>query len=120
MQLQEPVDGDAQVFSPDLIAGKLRTTKGEIASTLGLSRDAIARTTRSSDPKSPDTASAHGGDTEPRGVLQRRSAASGLRAWFRSETLPGFAGKTPNQLVREGNAKHVHAHLDRVMAGGYA
>ena len=41
-------------------------------------------------------------------------------AWFRSEALPGCAGVTPGQLVRQGKASLVHAHLDRIMAGGYA
>ncbi len=41
-------------------------------------------------------------------------------ARFRSETLPGFAGLTPDQLVRQGKVALVHAHLDRIMAGGYA
>ena len=29
-------------------------------------------------------------------------------------------GATPGGLVREGRAEHVHACLDRIMAGGYA
>ena len=33
---------------------------------------------------------------------------------------PGFGGATPDQLLREGKAEHVHAYLDRIMAGGYA
>ena len=41
-------------------------------------------------------------------------------ARFRSEALPGFGGMTAGQLVREGNAHMVRAHLDRIMAGGYA
>lgn len=118
MQLQELVDGGGQVFSPSLIAGELRTTKAEIASTLGLSREAVTRASR-----------IQGRKTQTRlremvEILRRVESYSGATplvayAWFRSETLPGFAGKTPDQLVREGNAKHVHAHLDRIMAGGY-
>lgn len=46
MQLQDLVDRDAQEFSPARIAGALRTTKAEIAATLGLSRDALSRTAR--------------------------------------------------------------------------
>ena len=119
MQLQELVDKDSRAFSPSLIAGELRTTKAEIASTLGLSREALTRTSR-----------IQGRKTQTRlremvEILHRVESYSGAPplvayAWFRSETLPGFAGKTPHQLVREGNAKHVHAHLDRIMAGGYA
>ena len=44
MLLQELVED--QVFSPTLIAGALRTTKSEIASTLGLGRDAFSRASR--------------------------------------------------------------------------
>ena len=40
--------------------------------------------------------------------------------WFRSEPLPGFAGMTPCQLVRDGKADGVHAYLDQVLDGGYA
>lgn len=119
MQLQELVDRGGQVFSPSLIAGELRTTKAEIASTLGLSREAVTRASR-----------IQGRKTQTRlremvEILRRVESYNGAPplvayAWFRSETLPGFAGKTPDQLVREGNAKHVHAHLDRIMAGGYA
>ena len=46
MQLPELVDGDLQVFSPARLAGVLRTTKAEIAGTLGLSRDALSRASR--------------------------------------------------------------------------
>ena len=41
-------------------------------------------------------------------------------AWFHAEPLPGFGGATANLLLREGRAKHVHAYLDRLAAGGYA
>ena len=59
------------------------------------------------------------------GILRRVEDYAGCSAlvayaWFRSEALPGFAGLTPDRLVREGKASYVHAHLDRVMAGGYA
>ena len=46
MQLQEIVDQGSQAFSPSLIASELRTTKAEIASTLGLSRKALTRSSR--------------------------------------------------------------------------
>ena len=40
-------------------------------------------------------------------------------AWFRSEALPGFGGKTADELVREGHASYVHSYLDRLIAAGY-
>ena len=57
-------------------------------------------------------------------ILNRVGAETGsplaAYAWFRAEPLPGFGGTTPDQLVRDGKADHVHAFLDRIMAGGYA
>ena len=119
MQLQELVDRDEQVFSPARIAGELRTTKAEIADTLGLSRDALSRTARIRATKTQTRL------REMVEILHRVEGYTGspplvAYAWFRSEALPGFAGLTPDQLVRQGKADRVHAHLDRIMAGGYA
>ena len=116
MRFQEFVDD--QVFSPALIADALRTTKSEIAGTLGLGKDAFTRASRIRARK-----------TQVRlrqmlEILNRVEAATGsplaAYAWFRAEPLPGFGGATPDALVREGRAEHVHAYLDRIAAGGYA
>ena len=116
MQIQEFVRDDQ--FSPALIARALRTTQAEIADTLGLPRDALSRKTRVRAAKT---------QTRLRQMLEivHRVAEYGgsplaAYAWFRSERLPGFDGMTPQRLVREGHADWVHAHLDRVMDGGYA
>ena len=107
-----------QVFSPTLIAVALRTTKTEIAGTLGLGKDAFSRRSRIRARK-----------TQVRlrqmlEILNRVEAETGSAlaayAWFRGEPLPGFAGATPDLLLREGKADHVHAYLDRIMACGYA
>lgn len=116
MQFQEFVEN--QLFSPALVAAALRTTKSEIASTLGLGKDAFTRASRVRARK-----------TQARlrqmlEILNRVEAATGsplaAYAWFRAEPLPGFGGATPDQLLREGRADHVHIYLDRIMAGGYA
>ena len=116
MQFQDFVRN--QMFSPTLIADALRTTKAEIADTLGLAKDAFSRAERVKAKK-----------TQMRlrqmlEILHRVEEATGsplaAYAWFRAEPLPGFGGRTADQLVREGKAEYVHAHLDRIMAGGYA
>ena len=116
MHFQEFVED--QAFSPVLIANALRTTKSEIAGTLGLGRDAFSRTSRVRARK-----------TQMRlrqmlEILNRVEAELGSAlaayAWFRGEPLVGFGGATPDQLVREGKGDQVHAYLDRVRAGGYA
>ena len=99
-------------------ADRLRTTKSEIAGTLGLGKDAFTRASRVRARK-----------TQVRlrqmlEILNRVETATGsplaAYAWFRAEPLPGFGGATPDLLVREGKADQVHAYLDRIMAGGYA
>ena len=116
MRFQELVED--QVFSPVLIAAELRTTKAEIAGTLGLGRDALSRASRIRARK-----------TQVRlrqmlEILNRVEAETGsplaAYAWFRAEPLPGFGGATADLLLREGKAEHVRAYLDRVAAGGYA
>ena len=116
MQFREFVED--QVFSPTLIANALRTTKAEIAGTLGLGKDAFSRATRIRARKTQSRL------REMLEILNRVEAETGspigAYAWFRAEPLPGFGGMTPDRLVRDGRADHVHAYLDRVTAGGYA
>ena len=116
MEFQEFVEN--QIFSPALVATALRTTKTEIADTLGLGQDAFSRASRIRARKTQTRL------RQMLEILHRVSSYTGsdlaAYAWFRAEHLPGFGGMTPDQLVREGKANDVHAHIDRVMAGGYA
>ncbi len=119
MQLQVFVED--HVYSPGFIAGALRTTKSEIAGTLGHGKDAFsggsrirARKTRVRLGRMPEILS------HVEAVTGSTFAAYAAYAWFRGEPLPGFGMATPDLLVRDGNADQVHADLDRVMAGGYA
>ncbi len=116
MQFREFIED--QVFSPTLVADALRTTKSEIAGTLGLGKDAFSRATRVRARKTQTRL------RQMLEILNRVEAETGspiaAYAWFRAEPLPGFGGMTPDQLVRDGRIDHVHAYLDRVMAGGYA
>ena len=105
-------------FSPNAVARELRTTKAEIAHTLGLSPDALSRSSRIGAPKT---------QTRLRQMLEILNRVESLvgsalvaYAWFRSEPLPGFADMTPCQLVRDGKADGVHAYLDQVLEGGYS
>ncbi len=106
-----------EVLSPVLISDALRTTKAEIAGTLGLGPDVLSRASRLRERK-----------TQVRlrqllEVLHRVEAETGslitAYAWFRAEPLQGFGGATPALLLRHGKANQVHAYLDRIMAGGY-
>ena len=116
MRFEEFVDG--QIFSPTLIADALRTTKSEIAATLGLGKDAFARASRIRARKTQTRL------RQMLEILHRVETATGsplaAYAWFRAEPLTGFGGATPDRLLREGRGEEVHAYLDRVAAGGYA
>lgn len=108
-----------QVFSPALIATELRTTRRELAGTLGLGKDAFHG--------HPEDARARRSQTRQRQLVEilnrvepRVHSPIAAYAWFRSARLPGFAGATPALLVRDGKSEHVHAYLDRVALGGYA
>ena len=116
MQFDEFVED--QVFSPTLVADALRTTKSEIAGTLGLGKDAFTRASRVRARKTQIRL------RQMLEILNRVEEETGsplaAYAWFRSEPLPGFGGATPDQLLREGRADQVRAYLDRIMTGGYA
>lgn len=116
MRFQELVED--RFLSPTLIAAVLRTTKAEIASTLGLEPDALSCASQTRARK-----------TQVRlrqmlEILNRVEAETGsplaAYAWIRGEPLPGFGAATAGLLLREGRADHVHAHLNRLAAGGYA
>ena len=105
-------------FSPNRIAENLRTTESEVADTLGLGSDAFSK-----------TALIRAAKTQTRlremlEILNRIEPQAGsllaAYAWFRSEPLPGFGNRTPDQLVRDGEASKLHAYLDRIAAGGFA
>lgn len=105
-------------FAPGRIAEVLRTTKDEVAQTVGLGRDAVMRPERVASAK-----------TQKRlrqmveilnRVEPRFGSALLAYAWYRSEPLAGFAGLTAMQLVREGHAADVMDYIDAVEAGIHA
>lgn len=116
MQVEKLVED--RIFSPALIADELRTTRRELAGTLGLGTDAFTRAARIRARKT---------QMRLREVVEimnriepELDSPIAAYAWFRSARLPGFGGATPHMLVRDGKSEHVHAYLDRVAAGGYA
>ena len=54
-------------------------------------------------------------------VIEPRFGSAQLAcAWYQSEPLPGFGGRTAIQLVEEDRAREVLEYLDAVDAGVYA
>jgi len=105
-------------FAPGRIAEQLRTTRDEIAQTIGLGRDAVLRPERISSPRTQKRL------REMVELLNRVEPRFGSAliayAWYRSEPLAGFGGQTAMQLVREGRASDVMEYIDAVDAGVYA
>jgi hypothetical protein len=88
---------DHGLFAPVKIATALRTTSEEVARSAGLGRDAVQRKDRVRSDK-----------TQRRlremveiinKVEPRFGSALMAFAWYRSEPLPGFSGRTALQLV---------------------
>lgn len=105
-------------FEPRKIAAALRTSAEEVAMTVGLGKDALQRRTRISSDKTQRRL------RELIEVLNKVEPRFGSElmayAWFRSEPLPGFDGRTAMQLVQEGKAQQVLEYIDAVDAGVFA
>ncbi|MFO1105783.1 MAG: antitoxin Xre/MbcA/ParS toxin-binding domain-containing protein [Amaricoccus sp.] len=106
------------LFAPARIAAILRTTKDEIAHTVGLGRDALIRADRVQSPRTQRRL------REMVEILNRVEPRFGSAliayAWYRSEPLAGFGGLTAMQLVRDGRAAEVMDYVDAVDAGLHA
>lgn len=105
-------------FAPSRIAEALRTTRDEVARTVGLGRDAVMRPDRVASPRTQKRL------REMVEILNRIEPRFGSAliayAWYRSEPLTGFGGQTAMQLVREGRAAEVMDYVDAVEAGVHA
>jgi hypothetical protein len=105
-------------IAPDRLSGLLRITRSELAITLGLSRDAVSKTTRLQRPATQARL------REMVDILNRVRAWAGSPqqafAWYRSQPLPSFGDQTAEALVREGRAEAVRRYLDWIAVGGYA
>ncbi|MFT6253685.1 MAG: hypothetical protein ACJAW9_003634 [Sulfitobacter sp.] len=106
---------EAGQFEPRKIAAALRTSAEEIALTVGLGKDALQRRTRIGSDKTQRRL------RELVEVLNKVEPRFGSElmayAWYRSEPLPGFDGRTAMQLVQEGKAQQVLEYIDAVDAG---
>jgi hypothetical protein len=105
-------------FSPTRVAAALRTTREEVASSVGLGRDAVLR---------PDRIASVRTQQRLRHLVEilnrlepRFGSALIAYAWYRSEPLPGFEGRTAMQLVRDGRAEALMDYLDAIDAGVHA
>lgn len=106
------------IFAPRRIAETLRTSSEDVARSVGLGRDALQRKDRVGSDRTQRRL------REMVEVLNKVESRFGSEllayAWYRSEPLPGFSGRTAMQLVKEGLANDVLDYVDAVDAGVHA
>lgn len=106
------------LFEPRKIAAILRTSSEEVAMTVGLGKDALQRRTRINSAKTQRRLREL---VEVLNKVQPRFGSELMAyAWYRSEPLPGFDGRTAMQLVQDGKAQQVLEYVDAVDAGVFA
>ena len=116
MAIQSYADNGA--FAPRKIVDALRTTSDELARSLGLGKDAIQRKDRIASDRTQRRLRQM---VEVLNKVEPRFGSELMAyAWYRSEPLPGFDGRTAMQLVRDGKAQQVLDYIDAVDAGVFA
>jgi hypothetical protein len=115
--LAEVMASDGLVAT-DRLATQLHITKTELAGALGLSRDAVSKSSRL---RAPSTQARLRDGVE---IINRILGWSGSLpqafAWYRAQPIPSFGDQTAEDLVKEGRAEAVKRYLSRIAVGGYA
>ena len=100
------------------VAGSLGMSMSQLAETIGVRRETFYKKARSEAPKTQTRL------REMLEVLNRVSAWAGgelqAMAWYRSEPIPAFGGRTPESLVKTGEATALRDYLDHIARGGFA
>jgi len=109
---------EAGQVAVDRVAGIFSMSKGQLAETAGLSREALYKATRLRAAKTQSRL------REMLEIIHRVSAWAGgddqAMAWYRAEPIPAFGGRTAESLVKTGQAGAVRDYLDHLATGGFA
>jgi uncharacterized protein (DUF2384 family) len=93
-------------------------SKGQLAFTTGLSLASVTKADRRAAPK------VQGRVTEMLEIISRVHDWAGgeaqAMAWYRSQPIPALDGRTPEALVKSGQAHAVREYLDHLALGGFA
>ena len=110
------VEQDA--IDAESVADFFGISKTQLAETMGISREAFYKRSRSEAPKTQTRL------REMLEILNRISDWAGGRtramAWYRSQPIAAFGGRTAESLVKSGNAAALRDYLDHIAIGGYA
>lgn len=109
-------EGQTPFLSARRVAELLGVTSTELASLIGVARNTLSAGT-----------SARKVDAALSPVVRILAMAGEMAGgddraaiWFKHQPIPGWAGKTAFDLVREGKASKVLAYLESVRSGVYA
>jgi len=106
------------VVDVDRVADTFRMTKGQLAETVGLGAATIGKAERKTAPRTQSRV------REMLEIVARiRDWAGGeiqAMAWYRSQPIPALDGRTPEALVKAGEAGAVRDYLDHLALGGFA
>ena len=102
----------------DRLSEELRVTRTGLARAAGLSRDSVSKAVR---------LRSHATQARLRDVIEIiarilpwAGSVPQAFAWYRAQPLPSFGDQTAEDLVKQGRAEAVKAHLARIAAGGHA
>lgn len=106
------------IFDVDRVADTFRMTKGQLAETIGLGVATMSKSERRTAPRAQSRV------RELLEILSRvREWAGGeaqAMAWYRAQPIPALDGRTPEALVKAGEAGAVRDYLDHLALGGFA
>lgn len=102
----------------EFVANAFGISKSQLAETIGIGREALYKRARSDAPK-----------TQVRlremleivgRVLDWAGSKEQALAWYRSQPISAFGGRTAESLVKSGEATALRDYLDHIAVGGYA
>ena len=116
MELRDLVED--QLISLGRLARYLKTTKREIGETLGIAPESLSRKQRIT------SVSVQKSLRHLVEILNAVAPVVGgslmAYAWYRSEPILGFGGRTPEEIVKDGETAALKSHVLRRLEGGYA
>ena len=110
--------GQGGLVDVDRVADTFRMTKGQLAETVGLGAATMGKAERRSARRTQSRI------REMLEIVSRVRAWAGgetqAMAWYRSQPIPALDGRTPEALVKAGEAGAVRDYLDHLALGGFA
>lgn len=106
------------LITVDKVATTFGMSKGQLAETVGLSREALYKLARLEAPKTQSRLK------EMLEIISRVAAWAGGKdqamAWYRAQPIAAFGGRTAEALIKDGQAGALRDYLDHIAMGGFA